>query len=170
MTAMVWSTALGATFTQIDDGCSTGQSQYPSLGAPHFDANGPTTYWHVVGYSSAAGRCYMWTSTSTSNPPINWAGWYLPLDAAHNGTYQSVFAFIPCQNNVGTAQYRIYQYGTGYGVTQLVYRTQSSYCNSSAVLANYLYFSAQAGGEVLLWDTASVCCKRVVVDLMTYRP
>ncbi len=170
MATIMWSSVAGAaTLTQIDDGCKTGQSQYPSLGAPYFDANGPTQYWHVVGYANAAGSCYMWTTTTTSSTPINWAGWYLPLDAAHDGQYQAVFAFIPCQDNVGTARYRVYPTGTAGSVTN-VYRLQSSYCNSSAVLANYLTFSAQSGGEVRLWDTATTGGNRIVVDLMTWRP
>ena len=113
----------------------------------------------------------MWTTTITGSSPLNWAGWYLPLDPAHDGYYRTAPAFITCQHHDGTAQYRIYQYGTGAGVSSYVWVNQAAFCNRYVdLLGGTRYFSAQSGGEILFVDVASVSGRSVVVDLLYYRP
>jgi hypothetical protein len=136
---------------------------------PNFVKFGPQQWWYTSNGTAFNyyGGAMTWTGNVTSNPPVNYARWLLPLTATLPMTYQ-VYAFIP-RYNATTSNAR-YQVVVG-GVTTTVAISQNRYHAEWVSLGTY-FFPATGPHFVQLTDVTGerAGSRRVGFDALAFVP
>jgi hypothetical protein len=160
--------ALASQATLDKNGCSAGAN------GPLFYAGGPAVGWHSHSYAASPAGCHLYVEGNAFSNPVNYANYYLPVDAAHKGVYRYTKEFVPCDVHSSAVTYRwtIFPKGTEYPSNSLSLKAGST-CDGWFPLGTWRFYEDQDlmyGGYIRQVDNTGISGSWISIDTVYYVP